>query len=336
VYFYEAEGGPKVSQSLVGVSEGATPVHAYQSFHFNRDIEAGLRIYKKSSVDQAPISDITFDIYNVDLAEGEMVSESPTPNEIARYAVPENLVGSVTTDSTGYACLKLDRGTYLVVERHNVDKVLKPAAPFYITLPYPVEKEVGEETIIEYLEVVSVYPKNTPVTPPPPPPPPPPPEESNGRFRIIKHDNYETDTLLEGARFRLYRAATAEDTDVETVVHNGKTYAVVPLLVDGEQVILTTDALGQADSPVLPCGTYFLKEIKAPTGYILPLEAVSVTVQPDVIAEITYVYVGNDRGIRLPETGGAGTTILLVAGGLLCLTALLFLITKKRVATQRF
>ena len=40
----------------------------------------------------------------------------------------------------------------------------------------------------------------------------------------------------------------------------------------------------------------------------------------------------NDRGIRLPETGGAGTTVLLVVGGLLCAVALLFYITKKRVS----
>ena len=53
---------------------------------------------------------------------------------------------------------------------------------------------------------------------------------------------------------------------------------------------------------------------------------------PDVISEITTVYVPNDRGIRLPETGGAGTTVLLVGGALLCAVALLFYITKKRVS----
>lgn len=335
VYFYEAEGGPKVSQSLVGTGEGATPVYAYQAFHFDRDIEAGLRIYKKSTEDKSPISDITFDVYRVNPSDGEELSAEPTAAEIARYAVAENLVGSVTTDSTGYACLELDRGTYLVVERHNKDKVKQPAAPFYVTLPYPVEKEENGETVIEYLDVVSVYPKNTPVTPPPPPPPPPPPEESNGRFQIIKHDNNDRSALLEDAQFRVYRPATADDTVTETLLCGGKTLAVVPVPVDDTTLTMVTDANGVALSPVLPCGTYFLKEIKAPTGYILPLEAVAVTVQPDVIEEITYVYVGNDRGIHLPETGGIGTTILFVAGGLLCLSALLFLITKKRMAAQR-
>lgn len=336
VYFYEAEGGPTVSQSLVGISSGSTPVRAMQTFTFEEDIEAGLRIYKKSSEDKSPISDITFDIYRVDPADGEQPADEPTAAEIARYAVAENLVGSVVTDKTGYACLTLGKGTYMVVERHNKDKVKQPAAPFYVTLPYPVEKEENGETVIEYLDVVSVYPKNTPVTPPPPPPPPPPPEESEGQFQIIKHDNNDRSTLLEGAQFRVYRPATAEDTVTETLICGGKTLAVVPVTVDGEQLALTTDESGTALSPMLPCGTYYIKETKAPVGYILPVEAVSLTVQPDVIEEITYVYVGNDRGIRLPETGGAGTTILLVAGGLLCVAAMLFLITKKRLAAYRF
>jgi LPXTG-motif cell wall-anchored protein len=336
VYFYEAEGGPKVSQSLVGVSSGNTPVYAVQTFPFEEDIDAGLRIYKKSSVDKAPISDITFDIYRVNPADGEELSDEPTAAEIARYAVEKNLVGSVVTDSTGYACLTLGKGTYMIVERHNKDKVKQPAAPFYITLPYPVEKEENGETVIEYLDIVSVYPKNTPTTPPPPPPPPPPPAESEGQFQIIKHDSNDQTNVLEGARFRVYRPATAEDTDTETLICGGKTLAVVPVTVDGQQLTMITDANGTALSPMLPCGIYYIKETKAPAGYILPLEAVSVTVQPDVVEEVTYVYVSNDRGVHLPETGGIGTTTLLVTGGLLCMVALLFLITKKRLAAHRF
>lgn len=332
VYFYEADGGPAVSQSLVGMASGAIPVHAVQTFEFGRDIEAGLRIYKKSTEDQAPISDITFDIYEVLLEDGEVLSDEPTAAEIVRFAVEENLVGSVTTDSTGYARLALEEGNYLVVERHNTDKVLKPAAPFYITLPYPVKNEVDGEVTIEYLDVVSVYPKNTPVTPPPPPPPPPPPEEEEGQFMLIKHDSDSKDLLLEGAKFRVYRPATEADTDVETLVYDGATCAVMPVLVDGEHLTLTTDADGKASSPLLSCGTYFVKEIKAPTGYVLPLEAVKLLVEPTDISAVTYCYVANDRGIRLPETGGAGTTVLLVGGGLLCAVALLFYITKKRVS----
>lgn len=70
-------------------------------------------------------------------------------------------------------------------------------------------------------------------------------------------------------------------------------------------------------------------------GYVLPLESVTVTVMPDVISEITTVYVPNDRGIRLPETGGVGMTMLITVGGLLCMVALLFYITKRRVSVYK-
>lgn len=339
VYFYEAEGGPSVSQSMVGIAGGRNPVCAEQSFTFREDIEMGLRIYKKSSKDQSPISDITFHVYEVEPAEGENLSESPTAAEVAKYATAENLVGSVTTDVTGYAALELKKkGTYLVIEEHNKEKVEEPAAPFYITLPWPVETEVegenGPEIVIEYQDVVSVYPKNTPVTPPPPPPPPPP-ERVNGLFEIIKHDRNDRDDLLAGAKFRVYRAATAEDTDAETLLCNGLNCAVVPVLVDGEELILTTDGDGRARSPELDCGVYYLKEIKAPIGYVLPKEAVSVTVQSKLIESVAYVYVGNDRGIVLPATGGAGAGMLIAVGGLLAMVAALFWITKKRLTTAR-
>ena len=112
VYFYESEGGRDVSQSLVGVGEGTTKVKAEKTFVFNPDI--------------------TFDVYKAEPAEGESLGEIPTEEEMARYIIEDNKVGSVVTDVTGYAFLELDKGTYLVVEQHNPEKVKAPVAPFYI------------------------------------------------------------------------------------------------------------------------------------------------------------------------------------------------------------
>ncbi len=338
VYFYEAEGGPTVSQSLVAVSSGQNPVYAVQKFTFEEDIEMGLRIYKKSSVDQAPISDITFDVYKVEPADGEELNDVPTEEEIAKYATTENLVGSVTTDITGYAALALDsEGTYLVVEQHNADKVVAPADPFYITIPWPVETEIegenGTETVIEYRNVVSVYPKNTPVTPPPPPPPPPP-ENIDGTFTIIKHDSNDQTDVLAGAEFQVYRPATSEDTDIETLLCDGLRREVVPVIIDGAPLILTTDERGSAVSPKLPCGVYYIKETKAPLGYVLPKWALSVTVTIPAVQETAYVYVGNDRGIVLPETGGIGISLFLMVGGSLVMMAALLFVTKRRLNRQ--
>ena len=41
----------------------------------------------------------------------------------------------------------------------------------------------------------------------------------------------------------------------------------------------------------------------------------------------------NQSGVLLPETGGIGTTIFYIVGGLLAVGAVILLVTKKRMAT---
>ena len=138
-YFYEPEGGYDASQSLVGVSEGDTKVRAENSFVFNKDIEAGIRIYKTEEEDGAPLENIVFSVYDV---TGEEVGETPTEEELAEYAAEERLAATMTTDSTGFAAAELPYGTYLVIEEPN-ENVKKPVDPFYVTLPYE-DQDVAE------------------------------------------------------------------------------------------------------------------------------------------------------------------------------------------------
>ena len=42
----------------------------------------------------------------------------------------------------------------------------------------------------------------------------------------------------------------------------------------------------------------------------------------------------NEAGIRLPSTGGIGTTIFYVAGGALVLVAVVLLVTKRRMENE--
>ena len=44
--------------------------------------------------------------------------------------------------------------------------------------------------------------------------------------------------------------------------------------------------------------------------------------------------VENNSGAQLPETGGIGTTIFYILGGLLVLTAVVLLVTKKRMGVK--
>lgn len=335
VYFYEPEGGRKASQSLVGISEGQTSVYAEELFTFEEDItEMGLRIYKTTADTGSPLSGITFHVYSAQPAQGETLHETPTASEIAKYQIPENLVASIVTDSTGYAAAALEAGTYLVVEEHNADQVKAPVSPFYIHLPMSeTVTNADGSTTVQTVKVVSVYPKNEPVIPPEEPPIlPPTPDDVFGKFQILKHDAANADILLPGARFVVYRAATPEDTGIVTVVCDGVQYAAVPLLVDGEELALTTDEKGQALSPDLPCGTYFLVETKAPVGYNLRNDAVRVSVVSDLVTPVTTVPIGNQKGVLLPETGGVGTAIFTVSGLLLVVLAASLLVLKKRSA----
>jgi len=339
VYFYEPEGGRKASQSLVGVSEGKTSVYAEEEFLFEEEPgDMGLRIYKTEKDTGAPLSDIVFHVYEVDPAEGGVLSETPTEEEVAIYGTEENLVVSLTTDTTGYASTTLDEGLYLVVEEHNEEKIKAPVPPFYIMVPMQAETESEDGTVTwTTLPIVSVYPKNETVPPPEEPPIiPPPPSNVFGTFEILKYDATDPSILLEGAKFQVYRAATAYDLEeeIEIILSNGTEYAAVPALAQGEPIILTTDENGYAASPEVNCGIYFLVELEAPAGYNASADCPSVTVIPSVMNTVPTVEIPNERGNILPSTGGPGTIGYTSAGILLILAAGSLLLLKKSKAVH--
>ena len=216
----------------------------------------------------------------------------------------------------------------------NAEKIKEPIHPFYLYIPMTevIENEDGTTTA-QTVPVVSVYPKNEPVVPPEEPPIlPPTPDTVTGQFQIVKHDKQDPSILLEGAKVKVYRAATTEDTTTEMVQCNGIQYAVVPVIVNGEELIMTTNENGFASSPELSCGTYFLVEIEAPPGYHLSAEAFQVSVNSSVMTTISTVQIPNQRGSILPETGGTGTAMFTMTGVLLITLAGMALIVSRRRA----
>ena len=102
---------------------------------------------------------------------------------------------------------------------------------------------------------------------------------------------------------------------------------------------VTTDANGSASFEGLKAGTYYLVETLAPSGYNLLTEPIEVIIAPTTAegsAEAVYAdvtsEVANSTGSLLPSTGGIGTTIFYVLGGVLVLGAAILLITKKRMS----
>ena len=112
-------------------------------------------------------------------------------------------------------------------------------------------------------------------------------------------------------------------------------------------------------------GTYYLKETKAPEGYNLLKEEITVVINATttngqnwtdgdaskaltalaVTADgkagtgnpstgIAGITVANNKGSTLPETGGIGTTIFYVLGGMLVVCAVVLMVSKKRMSAE--
>ncbi|MBQ4245412.1 MAG: Cys-Gln thioester bond-forming surface protein [Clostridia bacterium] len=326
VYLFEPEGGKDASQSLVGVKEGPARVRAVNSFVFNADIEKGLRIYKTSNETGNPVEGVEFNIYRADTATGD----APSQADVERYAVESAKAGSIVTDASGYAALTLEDGRYLVVESPDSDRIEAPADPFYISIP-AVDSVTGSSS-----DIVSVYPKNTLKNTPDEPNELVIPDNVKGTFSIVKHKTDNTEKRLEGAEFKVYRPANYGDTDYVTLqALDGSAYTAVPVTVGGEELVLRSGADGTAVSPDLPCGTYYLEEIKAPLGYHKSSDIFRVTVISELVdtpAEV--LYIANSTSALLPETGGIGTYLFVGGGAAIMVAAAVFALRKRKKGSE--
>lgn len=111
----------------------------------------------------------------------------------------------------------------------------------------------------------------------------------------------------------------------------------------------------------LKTGTYYLKETKAPDGYNSLEEEVELEViatyddtnRDNISIDTLQIKVGdktedgnkdtgivstsveNNKGTLLPSTGGTGTTVFYIVGGILVLIAVVLLVTKKRMSFEK-
>lgn len=192
-----------------------------------------------------------------------------------------------------------------------------------------------------------------------------------------KVDGENAETKLEGAEFVLLNGGHTRVAHIE----NGKlvgwinlpegyddnNYNEIPYeawqtLNGTTSVIMTSAAEGVFGVSGLDDGTYYLMEIKAPTGYNLlenalrldiaaatangqtwagdpaaALTALTINVDQggaqngDVGTGAVALTVANNQGATLPETGGMGTTLFYVIGGLLVAGAGILLVVRLRM-----
>lgn len=93
--------------------------------------------------------------------------------------------------------------------------------------------------------------------------------------------------------------------------------------------------------------TYYLEELQAPNGYNklaervpVRLEASNLTTAMEANATAWKdgdggVQITNVAGAMLPSTGGIGTTVFYIIGGILVAAAIILLIVKKRMYREK-
>lgn len=157
---------------------------------------------------------------------------------------------------------------------------------------------------------------------------------------IIKTD--AEDVLLDGAKFRIYDAATGgnEIKVVAATPAEGSTIPVYRVAVDAETGVDIVVTNGQIRVIGLDNGIYYLEEKEQPAGYNKLTERVKFEIKDSnlnaTIEGTKYkeggVRVINNTGTVLPETGGFGTTMFILLGGLAVMAAGIFLFINKRMS----
>lgn len=182
---------------------------------------------------------------------------------------------------------------------------------------------------------------------------------------IVKHETGNDNKLLSGAEFVLYRLNSqnqkeyynynTDKKETEWKTLDNDNLETIQAAVEAEKITSkTTNEDGKISFVGLEKGTYYLQEIKAPDGYNLPADPVKVEITVNYNEDGTinmetslvekrenngHMFVKqeieNKPGPVLPSTGGIGTTIFYVLGGILTVAAIVLLIVKKRMENTK-
>ncbi len=163
-------------------------------------------------------------------------------------------------------------------------------------------------------------------------------------FGIKVNKVTDQNTPLPGAKFRLYTDEKCEnELKLKADTKNPNDYYPVPIDHTGEGEAMVSPDTGKFSICGLNEGTYYLKEVETPAGYNTAEPAkltfkvpynIKINVADDLKKDTDgnmSVTIVNKSGVVLPSTGGIGTTIFYVVGGLLMVGAAVLLVTKKRM-----
>lgn len=185
----------------------------------------------------------------------------------------------------------------------------------------------------------------------------------DGRYTDITFDNAKN-AVLYTAKFKLYdQGGTAiqfiapKQTEIDSCWYGDKfqslRYEVWNESVDStksENTKTDTIVAGFSEIQGLKAGIYYLEEVQAPDGFNKIAGRIAITISDKGVATIdgnkgslvvdssddTRAFaIVNNTGAELPSTGGIGTTIFYVVGGILMLGAAVILVTRKKVSSSK-
>ena len=170
------------------------------------------------------------------------------------------------------------------------------------------------------------------------------PETTTKTFGIPVFKYTNVNTPLAGAEFILSTDPNCVD-DTKNLKFTKNTEGKYRYDKTGSITLTSLDKgrdKGRIDVEGLKAGTYYLKETKAPDGYNLLKKPVTITIDSegkiyvDGSGEVNNgdVRVQNNSGTLLPNTGGVGTTMIYLIGGVLVLGSGVVLATKRRVKNK--
>ena len=155
----------------------------------------------------------------------------------------------------------------------------------------------------------------------------------------------QTETALSSAVFTLSKNSDGSNPiALVSVVSAGKNlYRVAKSGETGTVTEITTDATGKFTIEGLDSDTYYLTETAAPAGYNKLAGPVTIVIGENGVVNgtteapqgVDEVKVLNQSGTELPSTGGMGTTVFYVVGGILVVGAVVLLVARKRMTAGK-
>lgn len=157
--------------------------------------------------------------------------------------------------------------------------------------------------------------------------------------KVFKY--YQKDATQQGLAGATFTLKRNNETDAIKLMKVGNTASTTYRVAKtGETAIteITTDTTGRFTIQGLDSDTYYLTEKEAPKGYNKLKDPIKIVIDENgnvkvnnATTPVTEVGVENKTGAEMPSTGGIGTTVFYVVGGILAIGAAVLLVTKKRM-----